>query len=160
MTISKTHSKMRNKEYRTAYAESYLDAAIATQMRVIRLQRGLTQAQLASKADMMQSRISAMENVSYSKWTLATLKRIASALDVRLKVSFETFGTLLTESNEMSVETLERPSFNEDPNFLVSQRTNAQLTSSMTLHVDIAPGNILCSYDTNPADAAQLAIAS
>ncbi len=142
-------NKMANKEYRSTFAESYLDAAIATQIRVLRLQQKMSQRDLAERAEMRQSRISAMENTGYSKWTIATLKRLASALDLRLKVSFETFGTLVNESNFLSAESLERTRFDQDPVFipvtLVQSPSSVRMTAS--------------SLETNKFGASEVAVA-
>lgn len=75
-------------EYRHAYAAAALDTRMSMQIRIVRGQRGMTQAQLADAAGMKQSRISQMEDVSYGAWTASTLKRIAEALDVPMTMSF------------------------------------------------------------------------
>ena len=105
----------RDKEYRESYAEDYLNTTIATQMRVIREQRELTQAQLATAVGTKQSAISRIENVNNAARNIGTLEAIAFALGCRLKVSFETFGSLIDESLCFSRESLQRPSFEEDP---------------------------------------------
>lgn len=109
--------EFRDKEYRSAYAESFLDTSIATQIRVLREQRGLKQAELAELTGMKQSRISALEDANYSSWNIGTLKRLASAFDVRLSVSFETFGSLLVDVERTNRAALERPAFADDPVF-------------------------------------------
>ncbi len=105
----------RDKEYRESYAEDYLNTTIATQMRVIREQRELTQAQLAAAVGTKQTAISRIENVNNAARNIGTLEAIAFALGCRLKVSFETFGSLIDESLYFSRESLQRPSFEEDP---------------------------------------------
>jgi len=142
-------NKMSNKEYRSAYAESFLDATIATQIRVLRLQQKLSQRDLAERSDMRQSRISAMENTAYSKWTIATLKRLASALDLRLKVSFETFGTLAGESSQLNAESLERTPFGQDPAFI----TVTHVQSPARVHTSAS------TVETNRFGAAEVAVA-
>ena len=109
--------EFRDRDYREAYAEDFLNTNIATQIRVIREQRGLTQAQLAEKIGTKQAGISRVENVNYSAWNIGTLKKIAFAFGVRLKVSFETFGSLIDEAVAFSREALERPAFEDDPVF-------------------------------------------
>lgn len=105
-----------DEEYRYAYAEDFLNTYIATQIKVLRDQRGkMTQKELADAIGTQQPGIARLENVNYSKWKVETLKKIARALGVRLKISFETFGTLLEEDCEFSRETLKRPPFEEDP---------------------------------------------
>lgn len=106
--------KLRNREYRTAYAESFLDSSIALQIKTLREERGWTQAELAERAGMMQSRISTLEQADYSSWSVKTLRRLAEAFDLVLSVRFESFGWLLNQATRFSRADLRRPSFNED----------------------------------------------
>lgn len=107
----------RDKEYRESYAEDFLNTTIATQMRVLREQRGLTQEELASAVGTKQTAISRIENVDNAARNIGTLAKIACQLGCRLKVSFETYGTLVDDSLSFSRENLQRPSFEEDPVF-------------------------------------------
>ena len=95
-------------EYAHAYAEDFLNAWIATQIKVLREQRGLSQAQLAILAEMKQGRISRLEDVNYGSWSISTLKRLARALDVTLTVSFDTFTSKIADVERFSREALER----------------------------------------------------
>jgi len=107
-------NEFKDQEYREAYAEDFLNTSIAAQLQVIREQRELTQAQLAEKVGTQQAGISRLENVNYSAWKIETLKKLAFALGCRLKVSIETFGSLIDEVTNFSREALKRPSFDED----------------------------------------------
>lgn len=113
----KLRVELQDREYREGYDEAFLDHSIATQIRVIREQRGLTQKQLADAADMKQSRISAMEDEDYGSWSVNTLRRVAYALGVRLKVSFEEWGTLLSDIDRADRAGLQRRAFEDDPAF-------------------------------------------
>ena len=86
--LTQTRGAFIEREYREAYAASELDTLLAMQIRVLREQRGWTQAQLAERAGMKQARISAMEDVNYQAWSVRTLKRLAAAFDLPLMVSF------------------------------------------------------------------------
>lgn len=109
---------LQDEEYRYAYDEEFANSRMATQIKVIREQReGMTQAKLAEKADMKQSRISALENVDYSAWSISTLRRLARALGVRLTFKFESWGELLSEVESFSRDDLQRPDFEHDPAF-------------------------------------------
>ena len=110
-------SDFANKEYRDEFVRSFVSGAIATQLKMLRERRGLTQEQLAHLAGMKQSRISAMENVNYSRWNIKTLQRLAQALDLALVVRFESFGAVLKEADSTSPQALARPSYAEDPEF-------------------------------------------
>jgi transcriptional regulator with XRE-family HTH domain len=115
-----------DKEYRDAYAEDFLNTKIATQLRAIREQRRLTQKDLAEKIGTKQPGVARLEDVNYASWSIAMLEKLASALDVRLNVSFETFGSLLDEDESFSRAWLERPDFDSDPAF---QRVTASASS-------------------------------
>ncbi|MFA5300955.1 MAG: XRE family transcriptional regulator [Lutibacter sp.] len=106
-----------DKEYRHGYVDDFLDMSIATQIKVLREQRSWTQADLAKAAGMLQPRISAMENVNYSSWSIKILRRIAESLDLTLKVSFESFGDRIRDIDYFSRKNLEKCSFKDDPYF-------------------------------------------
>src|SRR5208282_3147598 len=61
--------------------------------------------------------ISRIENVNNTARNIGTLLQIAFSLGCRLKVSFETFGTLIDESLQFSRANLQRPDFAADPVF-------------------------------------------
>ena len=107
----------KDKDYRHGYVDEFLNAFIATQIKVLREQRNWTQHQLAEEAGMKQQRICVMENVNYSSWSINTLRRLAEAFDLTLNVSFEDFGKRLADMDRFSRESLERFSFAEDPAF-------------------------------------------
>ncbi len=109
--------EFQDPEARHDYADIFLNSSIALQIKALRLQRGWSQELLAERAGMKQSRISAMEQASYSGWSLSTLRRLAKAFDLALEVRFESFGTLLNDATSVSRDALERPSFSEDPVF-------------------------------------------
>jgi transcriptional regulator with XRE-family HTH domain len=107
--------QFHDKEYREAYADEFLDAYIAAQIRAIREQRRMTQQELAEMIGTQQAGISRLENVNYSGRNIQTLKKVAYALGGRLHVSIETFGSLLEEGASFSRKALERPSIESDP---------------------------------------------
>ena len=104
-------------EHRHAYCDEFLNISIATQIKVLREQRGLTQNELADQTDMKQSRISALEDVNYSSWSINTLRRLAKAFDVTLTVEFESFGEKLSRIETFSRAALEVVEFKKDPVF-------------------------------------------
>ncbi len=107
----------KDKESRHLYANDFLDSSIAMQIRVLREQRNLTQKGLAEKAEMKQERISLMESMSYSGWSLNVLRRLAGVFDLRLVVEFEDFGSYVKDYFEFERKNLERKSFEDDPVF-------------------------------------------
>jgi transcriptional regulator with XRE-family HTH domain len=115
--VGKLRSEFQDEEYRHSYAEECLNTMIATQIKVLREQREMTQSTLAKKAEMLQPRLSVMENADYSSWSVSTLKRLARAFDLAITVKFEEFSEVVLDFEEMSKETLSRLSFKDDPMF-------------------------------------------
>ncbi|MBZ5669768.1 MAG: helix-turn-helix domain-containing protein [Acidobacteriia bacterium] len=113
-TTERLRKSFRDRDYADAYARSALNAYIATQIKVIREQREWTQGQLADEAGMKQPRIAVMEDVNYSSWSISTLWRLAQAFHLRLKVSFEEFGTLPHEIDTFDRQSLERLPLEKD----------------------------------------------
>lgn len=107
--------ELRDPRYSEGYAESFLNTYIATQIKVLREQRQRTQAELAKEIGTSQTGISRIENVNYSSWSIRTLIKLARAFDVRLRVSFEQYGTLPNEVVGFSRESLERVKREDDP---------------------------------------------
>jgi transcriptional regulator with XRE-family HTH domain len=81
-------NSLKSKKYRDAFTSSHLATNIASQIFALREKFGWTQRDLARETGMAQARISLIENVTYDSFTVATLKRIASAFDVMLVVRF------------------------------------------------------------------------
>jgi transcriptional regulator with XRE-family HTH domain len=139
-------------EYRESYADDYLNTYVATQIQVLREQRHLSQEELAELVGTKQPGISRLENVNHSSWKTETLKKIAHALGVRLKISFETYGDLLRESNSFGRTSLQRPTFDKDPiihpveamdyYFIGSTPIDAQLA------VTVAAGSAIAQIET------------
>lgn len=107
-------SEFGDKEYAHAYMEEISNIAIATQIKVLREQRNLTQQQLAQAANMKQERICALEDVDYDAWTIKTLRKLAKAFDLTVKVSFEKFSTGILDISKIDRQTLQRTSRTED----------------------------------------------
>lgn len=137
--------EFEDREYRVAYAEDFLNTSIATQLRVLRDERELTQTQLGQLVGTPQAGISRIENVNYSGWNITTLQKVARALGVRLKVSFETFGSLLDECEEFSRESLERPEFKNDREFKEEVNTASARVIPFTRSEMV--GHALCESD-------------
>ncbi len=122
-TRARVVQELRDQEDRTDYAIEFGDSSIALQIKALRLKRGWTQTELGERAGgMKQSRISDMENVDYSSWSVATLRRLAKAFDLPLDVSFESWGKFADDVMGLSRSALERPSFDEDPGINSSRR--------------------------------------
>lgn len=118
-------------EHRHAYCDEFLNVSIATQIKVLREQRTLTQKELAANTGMKQSRISALEDANYSSWSINTLRRLARAFDVTLTVTFETFGEKLSRIESFSRDSLEVSKFEDDPVFSVKPEKGYLVSDSL-----------------------------
>ena len=114
-------------DFRHIYAEESLNTFIATQIKVLREQQGLTQQKLAQTVGMAQPRIAVLEDINYSNWSINTLKRIARGLDLRLSVRFESFSSLIPELEDFDRIALERQPFKDDTWF---HKQDANVTES------------------------------
>lgn len=121
MNISKRKekliSKLKNKEYRDAFVSELITTGIAFQIKALRKQRKWKQTKLGEWATMAQETISRFENPNYGNLNLETLKRLASAFDIGLMVRFVPFSELVNWEINLSPESLEVVSFNEESYF-------------------------------------------
>lgn len=90
--IDRLAQEFMDKDYAHAYMDSHQSTRLATQIKVLREQRGLTQKQLAELSKMRQERICALENVDNDGWTITSLRKLARAFDTTLQVSFIPFS--------------------------------------------------------------------
>lgn len=132
--------EFKDHEFAHAYFDEFLNTYIATQLKVLREQRNLKQEELAEVAGMAQGRISIMENVNYSSWTVNTLRRLAKALGVRLKVSFETFSSGLVEMRSFNAKNLMRSSLKEElENYFAATKTQLSISDEKEKAAILAP---------------------
>ncbi len=109
--------KLRNREYREAFVSEHIDTGIPFQIRALRNQREWYQKDLAKHADMKQEQISRLEDPNYSKFTLVTLKRLASAFEVGLIVRFAPISDLVEWELGLTSDSLKAVSFDQDDYF-------------------------------------------
>lgn len=128
----KLKTEFKNRAHRHAFVNEFLDAAIAAQIKALREQRKWTQADLANRAGMKQSRISLMENVNYSSWSVNTLRKLARAFDVCLSVGFRSFGKTVLEIELFGPDSLEVASFVDDAIFFGKSADTASVISTTT----------------------------
>jgi len=81
-------NKLKNEEFRSEYEALEPEFSIVHAIINSRKCSGITQKQLAERAGMAQGDISKIEN-GHGNPSLRTLKRLASAMEMRLKVEFE-----------------------------------------------------------------------
>lgn len=109
--------ELHDRAYRHDYAQGFLDMTLARQIRAIRKQRGLSQADLAEALGTRQSAISLLEDEDYGSMTLSTLKELARAFDVYLDVRFTSFARLADSVEHTDMQALSVPAFEDDPFF-------------------------------------------
>jgi transcriptional regulator with XRE-family HTH domain len=167
--VEKLRDEFRDKEYRHAYADECLNTMIATQIKVLREQRGMTQGQLADATGMKQPRIPLLEDANYSNWTINTLKRFAKAFDVALSVKFETFSKLVGDFEALSRQSLQRDNFADDRQFhrrrsvMVRGRHNRKLWESNSHRSKWSRSSlttVVTAPDTTPALGRKLPVPS
>jgi transcriptional regulator with XRE-family HTH domain len=107
----------QNEEARYAYAESVANAYVSEQIKRLRQDRGLSQEELAALIGTKQSGISRLQNKDYSAWKVETLRKLAKAFGVRLRISFEEFGTITDDVAGFNESDLVPRKFADDPVF-------------------------------------------
>lgn len=135
--------EFQDKEYAHAYVEEFDNAYIAAQIKALREQRNWTQQQLAERAGMKQERISALEDVDYDSWTLKTLRKLASAFDTALNVSFIPFSQRIFDITNLKAESLKVEDRTKDLskfNPLVEQLTTEDVTRPTIVPVCVVLG--------------------
>jgi transcriptional regulator with XRE-family HTH domain len=116
-TIERLKNEFTSADARYAYAESVSTAFLTAQIKALREDRGLTQEKLAELVGTQQSGISRWLNSGFSTCKVETLQKFAKAYGVRLRISFETFGTLPRDVGGFTKERLAPPKFEDDPAF-------------------------------------------
>jgi HTH-type transcriptional regulator/antitoxin HipB len=91
-----------------------VDTGLAFQIRLLREKNGWTQEQLAERAGSKQETICQWENPNYGRYTLTTLKSLATAFDVGLMVKFAPFSEVIEWNANLTPERLAPPSFAEE----------------------------------------------
>jgi transcriptional regulator with XRE-family HTH domain len=111
--MSKMPTDFEDKAYRDAFTSAGVSNRLAFQIFAMREQRGWSQEMLATKADTVQPVVSRWEKPGH-KFTLATLKKIASAFDVGLVVGFVPLSQLAKWHAGIRPGTLEVPSYEDE----------------------------------------------
>lgn len=105
---------------------TYINVALAIQIKQLRLAKGWSQEQLAQKAGLHQPQIVLIESVRWEHWPrIETLQKIGRALDVALRVRFEEWGSLVAEFLHNS-DIPTPPDFEHDPLFAPPQSANLE----------------------------------
>lgn len=103
-----------SKEYREALAIEHVNTTLAIQIHKMRENRQWSQSDLANRLGKHQETISQWENPDYGRYSISTLKELASAFDVALLVRFIPFSELVADMVNLSSVRLCPPSFDEE----------------------------------------------
>jgi transcriptional regulator with XRE-family HTH domain len=108
-------SILDDKDSRHSYMAKHLRMTIAFQVRLIRIQRGWTQAQLARRCGTKQPAIARIEDWDAEFPNIETLRKVASAFDCALMIHFDGWEELIAtlvlprvEDLQVNRETKER----------------------------------------------------
>jgi len=80
--------QLKDKAFRKAYEEESVYAELAVQIARLRIQKHLSQAQLARLLRTSQQNVSRLEDPQNTSYSLKTLIKLAHALGKELKVKF------------------------------------------------------------------------
>lgn len=111
---NKLISKLRDRDFRSAFTSSRINNFLAFQIRALRQKKKWSQVELARRLKTSQNAVSRMENPSYGKHSITTLKRLGEILDVGLVVWFVPFSELIKRTANLSTENVIVPSFEEE----------------------------------------------
>jgi transcriptional regulator with XRE-family HTH domain len=98
--------KLKDKNYRQSFFLAESSALIAKQLIALRKRRGLNQTQVADIAGTGQPAISRVERADYRNWSFNTLRKLAEAMDARIRVYIEPSEDVLSEyeQDQASIE--------------------------------------------------------
>lgn len=111
---SKLISKLRDRDFRSAFVSSRINNFLAFQIRALRQKKKWSQVELAKRLKTSQNAVSRMENPSYGKHSITTLKRLGEIFDVGVVVWFVPFSELIKRAANLSTENVIVPSFEEE----------------------------------------------
>ena len=154
--------RLRDPEFRKQFIDEFINVGIAFQIRQLRERRKLTQTDLAERMGnkKKQPLLSSWENPDYGKYTLATLKEIAKALDVGLLVQFVPFSELVDRTINVTSDTISPPSFGEEDQALpaVARDENENLVTRWVAPITTAgvkTEGSATDYDPTMADVSK-----
>ena len=106
---------LSDKDYRDAFVAEEVSTGITFQIREMRLARGWDQGELAERASTAQPVISRFENPNADgRFSISTLRQLASAFDVGLIVRFAPFSELVDHALDLGNEQLAVQDFDQE----------------------------------------------
>ena len=138
---------LSDKEYREMFADELVGTSLAFQIRRLREARNLSQVDISKLTGKAQPTISQWEDPNYGRYTLSTLKELATAFGVALLVRFISFGELADWTVDVSQNRLTPPSYDEE-----RQATFAGFSGGFTWPYVANTSHGHHMYDTLPDD--------
>ena len=132
--IEQLRRTLDNEDLRYVYADTVTNAFISAQIKALREERELSQLELAKLIGTQQSGISRLEKSDYSAWKVETLRKLAKAFHVRLRIRFEEFGTLVDEVGGFNERELCPERFEEDPLLNPSREQAEEINDVYVVH--------------------------
>jgi transcriptional regulator with XRE-family HTH domain len=114
LLIDRLRKDFESEDSRYAYADNLVNTFVSAQIKALRERGNLSQEELAELIGTKQSGISRLERADYSAWKIETLRRLARAFGVRVRISFDEFGSLLADISGFSKEKLTPRKFEDD----------------------------------------------
>ena len=93
--MNPTIERISNKSRRARYLSNQIRLGLRFQLRALRKERNLTQADLAALTGSQQTVISRVENHNADRLSIPTLLKLADALDVGLVIRFEAIDQIV-----------------------------------------------------------------
>jgi transcriptional regulator with XRE-family HTH domain len=145
---NKFFRKLRNIDYREAFVSARVAAAVGAQISALRQKNRWSQEDLAQRAKMKQPRIALLEKGDYESFSFATLKRLASAFGVAVRIDFLSFPAFLKWSEGFTDDVATPDSFDESVKAFQSEATKATLGAE---EISSAQPSAGMSLSINPA---------
>jgi transcriptional regulator with XRE-family HTH domain len=125
--LERLNKDFQNEDNRYVYADTVTNAFVSAQIKALKEDRKLSQEELAELIGTQQSGISRLLRSDYSAWKVETLRKLARAFGVRLRITFEEFGTLADDVSGFTKDRLLPKKFTDDPAFKAVKRNRAEL---------------------------------
>lgn len=132
------HRYQSSVEARQAFVEAEAVTSLAHQIRVLRTQRGWSQADLAREMGTTQAAVSRMEDASYGRISFKTMLNLARVFDVAPVMRFMSTIQLLRERRTVRRADLEVRPFNEEAKdvvFETAERVGSAMAATLSTSV-------------------------
>lgn len=106
LIIDRLAEEFSDAEYAHSYMKEHSISRLAAQIHAMRKQRGWSQEKLSETTGIAQETISKIESANFESLTTKTLRRLAEAFDVHLKITFESFSEGIQDVVNLSPEKL------------------------------------------------------